>query len=447
MKHTNQLITNYRHSTIKRWCLIVGLVLLVAGAGVYGYIHFRPHLVNSVRVITGERPTPTPEIKTGKIIEEQVPVTYTTEETKKLIHETNKQFNLPVDQGITKQLIRYNSSDGSDSNVPVYARVYRPLSVTPGKTLPIFSFAPGTTGIDDHCAASLEVAAKSNWANYDSLMAAYASQGYVVVTIDYEGMRDTTRLHHYMVGELEGRAVLDSIRSLKNLKNTKDVINTDKIALAGYSQGGHAAYWADKIAPDYARELNISGVVGFGPVSSVKETWADITRGANINWFGPFVLASYSDYYKQDYMTSEILQNKWSKNLSSDVAKNCIDTVIGYWGKKPDQVYEAKFLAALKNDNLAQVGYGALASDLEKNKLGNTMTKTAKLINQGVEDNVILPRQSMAFRDRLCAAGNKNVSYKAYRANHYNTMVISFNDTMAWMGQVLSGQSPPTACN
>ena len=446
MKHTSQLIKSYRRKTIARWTLIIGLALLVAGGATYGYMRFGPHLASSVQLIPGIKLASKPEIKTGKIIEEQVPVTYSTEETKKLIHETNKQFNLPVGGGITKQLIRYNSSDGGDTNVPVYARVYRPASVPDGKTLPILAFAPGTTGIDDHCAASLEVAAKSNWANYDSLLAAYASQGYVVVTTDYEGMRDPGRLHHYMVGELEGRALLDGVRSLKNLKNTKNVINTDKITLAGYSQGGHAAYWADKIAPEYAKELNLRGVVGFGPVSSVKETWADVTRGANINWFGPFVLTSFSDYYKQNYMAGDILQDKWIGSLNADVAKNCIDTVISHWGKKPDLVYKAQFLEALKNNSLSQAGFSDLASDLDKNELGNASTDTAKLINQGDKDNVILPRQSTAFRDRLCAAGNGSVIYKAYPATHYNTMVISFNDTLAWLNQVSAGQKLLSSC-
>ncbi len=447
MKHTDQLIIDYHRKAIKRW-LLTGLILVLVIVGVFYLLRYlHPNASRRFKSITSIKPAQTDEVKTGKIIEEQTPVTYTADETKRLIIETNRKFNLPVEQGMTKQLVRYNSSDGNNTNIPVYARVYRPSSVPRGKTLPVFAFAPGTTGIDDHCAASLEVPAKSNWANYDSLLAAYASQGYVVVTTDYEGMRDDTRMHHYMVGELEGRAMLDSLRLLKNLNNTKDIIDSNKIALAGYSQGGHAAYWADKLAPEYAKELNVSGVIGFGPVSSVKETWADITRGANINWYGPFVLSSYSDYYKQDYMNNSILLDKWSKNLDDDVAKNCIDTVINYWGKKANLVYQPKFLEALKNDSLSQSGFASLASDLDKNEIGDYQTKSAKLINQGIDDNVILPRQSVAFRDRLCAAGNKSTTYKTYTATHYNTMTTSFNDTLAWLSTVFSGQKPASTCS
>ncbi len=447
MRHTSYLIKKYHRRLLRRW-LIIGLVLILAGT--IGYL-----LGSSPKKIAGSinnfsqkvsQPSPTPIIKTGKIIEAQPEVVYSAEETKKLINQTSKHFDKPISQGITKQLVRYTSSDGDDNDVAIYGRIYKPAGVEPGKKLPIFAFAPGTTGIDDHCAASLEVPSKSNWANYDSLLAAYASQGYIVVTTDYEGMRDNTRMHHYMVGELEGKALLDGVRSLKQLDTTKNLIDSNKVALAGYSQGGHAAYWADQISSSYAPEMKIAGVVGFGPVSSVQETWGDITKGANINWFGPFVLLSYSDYYKKDYKIQSILLDRWATNLKTDVAKNCIDTVINYWGRKSDKVYQATFLEAIKNNNLVGAGFASLASDLDKNNLKGIKTASAKLINQGLQDNVILPRQSEAFRSRLCGNGNQSVVYRTYSATHYNTMVNSFNDTFDWLNQTFAGNKPAGNC-
>lgn len=449
MKHTSHLIKSYRKRMIKRWIMIVLVIIMAASA--VGYIAGRyggepSHPASVLRRVINPNQAQAPEIKTGKIIEQQPETSYSIEQTRALIYQTNKKFNLPVNSGITKQLLRFNSADGDNTDVPIYGRVYKPAAIDASKKLPIFAFAPGTTGIDDHCAASLEQPAKSNWANYDSLMAAYASQGYVVVTIDYEGMRDLDRAHHYMVGELEGRALLDSVRALKNLDNTKSIIAGDQIMLAGYSQGGHAAYWADKLSSSYAAELKVDGVVGFGPVSSVKETLADNTRGANINWFGPFVLASYSDYYQRDYDINSILLEKWTTNLAADISKNCIDTVIPYWGRNSRQVYQPKFWQALKDDTLVQSGFSLIDNDLERNTIGQAKTASVKLINQGAQDNVILPRQSKAFLDRLCAAGNDSVVYKSYTATHYNTMVASFDDTMSWMGQVLAGEKPASTC-
>lgn len=449
MKHTSQLIKAYRKTIIKRWVIVACLLLVVAAvvgyaAGRYNFFSVAPVKVLR-QTIKSKNILPLEEVKTGKIIEQQAEISYSIEQTRELIHQTNKKYNLPINQGITKQIIRFNSSVGADTDVPIYARVYKPASAD-GRKLPVFAFAPGTTGIDDHCAASLEQPAKSNWANYDSLLAAYATQGYVVVTIDYEGMRDLNRLHHYMVGEVEGKALLDSVRALKNLDSTKAVVDGNRIILGGYSQGGHAAYWADKLASNYAKELKVGGVVGFGPVSSVKETLADNTRGANINWFGPFVLTSYSDYYRRDYQVKNILLDKWANNLNADVAKNCIDTVIGYWGRRADQVYRPDFLQALKNDTLAQSGFASLYEDLEKNTIGLDKTKSRKLINQGAQDNVILPRQSQAFLNRLCASGNQSVVYRPYTATHYNTMTVSLTDTLSWMSDVLAERQSTSNC-
>ncbi len=394
------------------------------------------------RLVRPENPQP----KFGKVLSTEPATSYDVAATKALILQTNKTYSLPVTTGITKQVIRYSSSDEEGREVGVYARVYRPSTATASANLPVFAFAPGTTGIDDRCAASLEKPAVANWANYDSLLAAYAAQGYVVVTTDYEGMRDASRMHHYMIGAQEGRAVLDSIRLLNNLPNTKTMIDSDNIFMSGYSQGGHAALWADTIAPDYAPELKIKGLVGFGPVSDVQTTLSDITKGANINWFGPFVLAAYQDYYRKSYDLNSYLLPKWQQSLTSDIATQCINTVIPHWGKVSAAIYQPPFLAALARGDLSG-NYSDLANDMAKNRAATVATDTAKLINHGQRDNVVLPSQSETLRQRLCGLGGGSVTVKIYpTATHYDTMAQSYSDTMAWMLAVRNGQPVTSSC-
>jgi pimeloyl-ACP methyl ester carboxylesterase len=374
------------------------------------------------------------EVKTGKILEEQPVSSYSKDETLSLIRQTNKELSFSdVKYPVSKQVIRYTTSDGSNDSVAVYARVYKPAAGFAGKS-PIFAFAPGTTGIGDQCAASLEQPAKKNWANYDSLLAAYAAQGFTVVATDYEGMRDPDRLHHYMVGELEGRAVLDSVRALNNLNNTKNFVDTKRITLSGYSQGGHSAFWADKIASIYAPELSLKGIVGFGPVDDVEKTLADITRGANINWFGPYILVSYQDYYKVSYPINDILLPRWQASLTNDVLSNCVDSVQAHWGKNPDAVYTKQFLDSIKDSSIFGINYPQLANDMRKNIAGDQNSKSAKLINQGAIDNVVLPDQQRQMITRLCSNGNKSVNYHLYQnTTHYDTMIRSFRDTINWL--------------
>src|SRR6185312_13188026 len=105
---------------------------------------------------------------------------------------------------VTRILFTYQSTGVDNRPTTVYAGAYLPSTAN----APVLAMAPGTTGLADMCAPSLENPAVHNWGNYQSHMLAYATQGYASVITDYEGQGDPADLHHYMVGQLEGQAVL-----------------------------------------------------------------------------------------------------------------------------------------------------------------------------------------------------------------------------------------------
>lgn len=445
--------------------IIIVCVMVIAGGAFFVWKKYFEPSDKAVSPIKQVELTKPPEIQTGKIISSEPVQSFTAAQTLAQIKQTNKAFNLPVNFGYKKQVIRFNTSDGTSDQVLVYARVYVPDNAVVGKT-PVMSFATGTTGIGDLCASSIEQPAKRNWANYDSQLASYVSQGYIVVITDYEGMRDETRMHHYMVGELEGKVVLDSIQALNNLEITKSNVDKNAVFVAGYSQGGHAAYWADALASKYAPNLKIAGAVGFGPVTSVSETLTSaITGGANINWFGPFVISSYQDWYKRTYPVDRILLPKWTTNLNSDVANVCIDNVNQFYpnnigANRSSALYTSEFINAAKTGNIANNSiYAQFASDMDANLIGSVKTNTPKLINHGLYDNVVLIGQSKAAYERLCASGNKT-TFKEYTTSpfavqaynpkglvdHYQTMNASLNDTISWFNDIRAGNTK-SGCN
>lgn len=424
-----------------RWWLVAAVVVALS-AGLYYW------LVPSAPVAT--RPTPkavatTPPAapdKPGKVLGIDSVVHMTAPEATALAHQNYGAVTLAAATGVTKVVFRYRSQLPGGQPIAVYGRAYLPDGAAKH---PIWAFAPGTTGIGDACAASLERPQVSNWANYDSHMTEYAGQGYAGVITDYEGMRDPTRLHHYMVGELEGRAVLDSIRAMTQLPQAVGRVDVGAIFLAGYSQGGHAAYWADKIQPQYAPELPALGVVGFGPVMSVKDTLADVTHAANINWFGPYVFTSLADYYGHHYDLTALLQPRWIPTLAADVQRHCIDTVLPYWGRDPAAVYTPGLIAAMSSGDWT--AFPQLEADLNANAVGDQPTTSAKLINEGEHDNVVLSRQQRGVVPGMCAASQGPVAYREYPgATHYTTMIVSLRDTLAWMTALRAGQAVPTTC-
>ncbi|MSR68169.1 hypothetical protein EXS66_00065 [Candidatus Saccharibacteria bacterium] len=441
--------------------LIVELIFVALLAGYFYYVlpRSKPKQVPNVVSI---KEHVNRVIKTGKIISEEPVGVFSADAVQRLVVQTNKHFDSPITTEVTKQTFVFNSSDGQSDNVPIYARVYVPAGAN---KKPVLAFAPGTTGVGDSCSASLEDPAKNDWGNYDSLLMAYASQGYVVVAIDYEGMRDATRLHHYMVGELAGKAVLDSIRSLKNLALSKDQIDDTKVFSAGYSEGGHGAYWADQIKDDYAPEINLKAAIGFGPVTSVEETLDDATNGANINWFGPLILTSYGDWYKATYPVDKILLPKWAKTYQTGSQAICLDMFNKTWpnnigDNRSNQVYTPEFIRVAKNLNIAaDAAYAGLSADLVKNIVGSKKTDRPKLINHGIHDDVILLSQSQHGLERMCASGNA-VTFKKYdtspyaiqgynqsgRVDHYQVMNASFKDTISWMQNILSSKPVSNNC-
>ncbi len=78
---------------------------------------------------------------------------------------------------------------------------------------------------------------------------------YVVVATDYPGL-GTPGPHPYLIGESEGRAVLDSVRAARAIEKAHA---GKRFVVWGHSQGGHAALFAGELARRYAPELSSSG--------------------------------------------------------------------------------------------------------------------------------------------------------------------------------------------
>ena len=129
-----------------------------------------------------------------------------------------------------------------------------PSIAAPDGGRPILSVAHGTTGIADQCAPShdppSDVAAHIR----------YVNAGYLVAFTDYEGLGTPGR-HPYLVGESEGRSVLDAAKAARQLPGADA---DDQLAIWGHSQGGHAALWAAQLADTWAPELELVGTVAAG---------------------------------------------------------------------------------------------------------------------------------------------------------------------------------------
>ena len=68
------------------------------------------------------------------------------------------------------------------------------------------------------------------------------------------------------MGVCEGRGVLDAARAAGQLP---DADPGDRMAIFGYSQGGHGALWAGQLAAEWTPELDLVGTVAGAPATEL----------------------------------------------------------------------------------------------------------------------------------------------------------------------------------
>lgn len=153
--------------------------------------------------------------------------------------------------------ILYSSTRGYGPRGPAAdsGAIFVPPGPTPKGGWPIIAWAHGTTGVADVCAPS--------WMPRDPRDAVYLNgwlaQGYAIVSADYEGL-GTPGAHPYMVTDSAAFSVLDSIRAAR----AADPTLGSRVVVVGQSQGAHAALVTGLLAPTYAPELDIRGIVATG---------------------------------------------------------------------------------------------------------------------------------------------------------------------------------------
>jgi hypothetical protein len=108
--------------------------------------------------------------------------------------------------GASAYRILYQSTGLRGEPITVSGMVIAPPGPAPDGGRPVVAWAHPTTGVVERCAPSL---ARKRFQMIAGLRLMLA-RGYVVAATDYPGL-GTPEVHPYLVGESEGRAVLDSV--------------------------------------------------------------------------------------------------------------------------------------------------------------------------------------------------------------------------------------------
>ena len=328
-------------------------------------------------------------------------------------------------EGVDALKVRYLSTGVNGELVEVTGMVLSPQGGV-GPEPQVISWAHGTTGIGDTCAPS---------ARPDSVSpapVALAQAGYVVAITDYEGL-GTEGTHPYLVGESEGRSVIDIVRAVASLEFGVG----ERYGVAGLSQGGHAALWAGQIAPSYAPELDLVGVVAAAPAANIKNLMQTI--GTPIQGFAVMSAVAldsvYDDVSLVDYFTPEAI------SAMDVVHQGCnIEVFAAFVGFDTDEM-------VLPEAWDRRQPIGALADRLVENEVGQASIDAPVLLVQGDEDAIVARQYVETVHSDYCAL-NTNAEYRLYvGGGHSDTVMTAMDEVVGWFADRFANKMAPDGCS
>jgi fermentation-respiration switch protein FrsA (DUF1100 family) len=319
--------------------------------------------------------------------------------------------------------VMYHSKSLQGADIAVTGLVTVPNSAPPPDGRNVLSWAHGTAGLGDDCAPSKQPDPFS----IGAFATPFLDEGIIVTATDYEGL-GTPGVHPYIVGESEGRGVVDIVRAARHLSFAHA---SDRFVVWGHSQGGHAALFADQIAPTWAPELHLLGTEAGAPPSELPLLGTLFQNSPDQTLLMMVIDGFHAAYPNADLhaiLTDEAI------SLMPNVTNSCDDFKV-FQGKS--------YTDLIKADPAKTPPWSDLAL---QNDPGHTRMDSPLLIIHGSSDTTIPVGASQLLFDRLCKLGQV-VTRKVYDGQtHTGVVPVAFPDIKQWIDDRFAGKPAPSDC-
>ncbi len=339
-------------------------------------------------------------------------------------------------------MIRYLSTNLEENPTVITAQLLVPREPQRAEQ-PLYLFAPGTTGLTDQCRPLREHQVGINWGLYRHHVLAMAGQGAIGMIPEYMHFGDPDRLQPYFIAEAEARVVLDSVRAVRNLFGTGPGANAALrnagvrpagVFLSGFSQGGHAIFAAADRRAEYAPDVRIDGIIGYGPTTNIEQLFREFSVVA-----AP-IIYTFAQHYGVDRFDPEVmLADRWLPTLAQDVRRLCILGLQSYYPWGPWPLFRPEFNRALANRTLAR-DFPEIDAILRENATGLSGHGVPVLILQGSRDVVVNLDEQAEFVVALRNLGSR-VRYLVYDNAPHDTRQIAFEEVLRWMNERMTETS------
>lgn len=329
--------------------------------------------------------------------------------------------------------VMYVSTDADDFPIAVTGLVVAP-AVAPEGPRPVLAWAHGTTGIGRACAPSIS---EDPFAGIPDMTGAL-EEGWVITLTDYPGL-GTPGPHPYLVGQSEGRAVLDSVRAAHDLDLHLDDDDIggeidDRYAIWGHSQGGHAALFAGQLSETYMPEQELVGVAALAPATLLQDNLAAIEGTDMGKVLTVFTIASWTAVYP----------DLPDDTLSADASRPA-QRLTGACTNQPSRPRVA-IDGALLPDPVAAIDPftdPAWTARLEQNSPDPAGVVGPLLVAQGLADEIIVPPVTEEWTRRRCAAGGVTQWQTFAGVTHEGIVDQGGELALDWTIERFEGAEPP----
>ncbi len=341
-------------------------------------------------------------------------------------------FRRKVPDGARAWRILYSTSRGGGNPVLASGLVLAPKakSDTPRR---VIAWAHGTTGIAAGCAPSM----LSDPFQHTPALREALAQGWVVVATDYIGL-GAEGVHPYLIGEGEARSVLDAVRAARRIDGLS---LADETVVWGHSQGGHAALWTGRLAPDIAPDVRILGVAALAPATDLPALVRNAQHSTAGRLVSSYLVTAYSATYP-DVQFDGVVRDD-SARLVRDVARRCMAGPRAFVTAAEVSMFEQPIFRL--EDPTAG---GAFGERLRQNSPQGAMA-TPVWIAQGGRDTLVQPVVQDAWVQRQCTAGQV-LSYRQYADRDHMSLVAADSpaakDLVAWTVQRFAGAPAANEC-
>ena len=333
--------------------------------------------------------------------------------------------------GASAYRVLYRSTGPGGRPILVSGVVIVPQGAPPPGGRPIVAWAHPTSGIVPRCAPSLAIFLFQQIQGLRSMIA----RGFVVAATDYPGL-GTPGPHPYLVGESEGRAVIDIVRAAQFLPRVGE---GKDFTVWGHSQGGQAVLFAGMMASAYAPEQRLLGVAAAAPATDLATLMSDDIKsvgGKNITamtlWSWHRVYGAAIDKVVDPRATPAI------DRLAQECIEGPFDLIVRQRTERPLEQY---FLT-VRDPTRAE----PWRSLLEQNSPGALSPGIPVFLAQGTKDQIIRPAVTQAYLDRLCKAGSKVRMVILPGIGHGRAAQASTMAAVNWMTDRFAGKKPPDDC-